>query len=713
MTTQTNALTQHEAESGTLTLFEHRESFLRKYASRKHHAVALDPGPMHQLALSADGESLAGIAGTTLSIWDTRARQRTHRFAFAQRLGHVALDGDGQTLIVADTDSMLHLVTRDSASVGELAALDEPITALTMDSAGAICVIGLADGTTRVLDIRARQTLRELDTPDVASRFVIDTSRDLLMIGQNGRTTIHVMSSGDLVAAYSENEVRLTEDELPWTQILTMTEANALVFNAQTGEMTCGVGRLGARMASTTDGSLLVGACSHRLVVLDGHSADPQLDLSTYIRAVRDVKISDDGEEIYICGHDATVEVYTSSGRWLTALADAYCSIKGAACTNDDRQLVVTDEQGFVSVYDLESGAVSRHHQHAGCISEFAVCGTRVVTGSYDGTAAVLDIESGETVRRVGDGRVQIQGVALDGHSYVITGNGHGAVQRYDIVTGDLVCTYHGNRDAVRSACVSPCGRFLATTAEGGAILLFDYVSGKLLHELTSLSIVYRSCFDAEGEFLYFGDRFGSVNKMNTATGVIVDHWKVLQTEIRTVTYHDGRVCAVGLFDDAVVLDATTGETQLRTTVDTHLCHRVAFLNGNGTRFVTGGQDGRLRIHDTKTGALLAELHHLAQGFLWMTAPDAEETTDAGWFWTDRPELVDIYSSTEDKDALLAPDDAERAEYIRMHNSRAATMARVGLSARAAKRDIALLAQTHRAALDETRQVALLEQLSS
>ncbi|MDH3508771.1 MAG: hypothetical protein OEQ25_16665, partial [Gammaproteobacteria bacterium] len=82
------------------------------------------------------------------------------------------------------------------------------------------------------------------------------------------------------------------------------------------------------------------------------------------------------------------------------------------------------------------------------------------------------------------------------------------------------------------------------------------------------------------------------------------------------------------------------------------------------------------------------------------------------WFWTDRTELVSVHSEVDGQKTLLGPDDALRTEYIRTRNSRAATMARVGLSARAAERDVARLAQTHRAALEESRRVELLEHLA-
>ena len=712
MSTPANAVTVRQEAPSSLALVEHRDSLVRKYASTERHSIALDPGPIHRLGLSLDGGTLAGAAGNTLCIWDTRTRNCTHRLMFKEPVEHIAVSGDGQRVLVADRDNALHQIDHIDGSRSELTVAPEIITAIAVDPDYTLCAYGTADGFVRTLDIDGTEPGLKIDTGAIPTGIVVDTTRDVLLITQRGSAEVYSLSSGDLIATYDGNESQIPDIELPWTQIVTTQGSVVAAFDAKTGKIVGSAECASAAIDSTLDGSRIVAAINHRTIIWDGRSEELLLDIHTYNRAVRDVKISNDGEHVYTCGHDSTVEVHTAAGRWQASLADSYGSLTGAGLTEGDKQLVVSDEQGLVTVYDVETGKATRYVQHDSSIAKLRVSGTWAATSAYDGTAAVLDVESGETIRRVGDGQVEIQAVALDGRECLLTGNIHGAVRCYDIATGKLIREYFGNEDAVRSVCVSPCRRYLLTTSERGLVVLFDYATGELLHELMEFCIVYDACFDADGEFFFFGDGFGCIKRVSTATGMIVDRWRVIDSDIRSITFFNDRICSVGLFDDAVMVDPKTGEVQLRAPVDTTLCHRIAFSSSSGERFIAGAQDGRLRFFDPATGALTAELHHITSGHLWTTAATGETLQDQ-WFWTDRPEIVNVYSAVDGQETLLGPEDPLRTEYVRTHNSRATTMARVGLSARAAKRDVAQLAQTHRAAIEEARQTELLEHLAS
>jgi WD40 repeat protein len=187
--------------------------------------------------------------------------------------------------------------------------------------------------------------------------------------------------------------------------------------------------------------------------------------------------------------------------------------------------------------------------------------------------------------------------------------------------------------------------------------------------------------------------------------------WNTHSTSVRSIHIHGNKLTSIGISDKAQVLDLKTGKTLLDCPVNTKPYHRVAFMNGSGTRLVTGGQDGCLMFRDPNDGSILAELHNLAHGFLWLTC-DNEASSDYGdCFWTDQEELIQVYNRVAGIETLLAPSSEEHKEYIRIHKNRALTMSRVGMTSAATDQGIEQLMATRRNSVMDWDAFALLEQL--
>ena len=710
MEKETSALAVCAATAATSLVTARKHSLVEKYATNEHHSIVAAQGPFEVLSLSSDARVLAGAAGNVLCVWDTVGCHRTHRLVFREDIAHLAIAADGHELVVADLLNSLYLVELATATRCHLIDAPQPLTALSMASSAGICLFGTADRFIHVLDMRTGRTFCSFETVDVVSRLFVDVHDDLVFASQKEGVAVHRLSSGILVATYGDGQQ--PSAEIPPRKIVIEGNSETCVIDSTTGQIVGTFDVLFDAMDYTPDGEYIVAAGSHYLRRWNGHSEQLEPRTHTYISTPTAVKISSDGELFYVSGDEATIDVRTRSGKWRGVLADIYCPIMGASMMSDNKHLIVADEQGFVVAYDVESGSVARHQIHETCVSKLRTYGTWIATGSYDGTAVVFDAESHEVIRRVSYGDTPIQAVALVGHEFLITGNAIGAVHCHDIGSGEVVSEFAGNTSAVRSVCASPCGRYLLTTADNGDVLLFDYETTTLLHSLSHINVIYEACFDESGDSFFFGDNFGTLKKVDSGSGAITARWNALPSDVRSVTLHSDRLCAIGLHHDAVILDTTTGSVLLRTSPDNSLRRRVAFLNAAGTRFVTGGQDGRLRFHCAETGGVVAELHHPTDGFLW-TATGLSDESRGDWFWTDRPELIDVRSCTDGTEVMLEPEDARRKEYVRIHNSRAATMASVGMSERATKRNVNLLAQAHRSALEESRQMALLEHFAS
>ena len=70
------------------------------------------PNRVHSLAFSSDGKKLVSLTTGTVSVWDVRTGDETHRFRVRPEDGacRMALTGDGRTLAVGNRQGMLTVV---------------------------------------------------------------------------------------------------------------------------------------------------------------------------------------------------------------------------------------------------------------------------------------------------------------------------------------------------------------------------------------------------------------------------------------------------------------------------------------------------------------------------------------------------------------------------------------------------------------------------
>ena len=377
------------------------------------------------------------------------------------------------------------------------------------------------------------------------------------------------------------------------------------------------------------------------------------------------------------------------------------------AAAQTGRHLMVVDQRGVLAQYDLLTGDAQRFYHHDCCVSKMHVLGDLVATGAYDGTARVLDIATGEVIACIRHRGVPSQAVALNNDGMLVTGTRNGRLTRFDIETGKPVQKYHGNTAAIRCTAVSPCSRYVLSTSDMGDVLVFDYQSGKLLHQRSDSSIIYSGCFDETGEYIYYGTGGGYVVKARSADGAVLERWRLHTSNVRSVAMCSGKLVSIGIHDGACITDPQNGTITLHCRINAPLFRRVAFINAEESRLVTGGQDGRLRFHDINDGRVLAELHNLNQGHLWTT--ENNDADSPNWFWTDRHEMIQLYERLGDTEMLVPPTDRRHRDYVQALNSRVATMARVGMCNDAMTRDVAALCDSFREKLKQANQQALLE----
>ena len=296
------------------------------------------------------------------------------------------------------------------------------------------------------------------------------------------------------------------------------------------------------------------------------------------------------------------------------------------AFSPDGTRVATGSKDGSARVFDATSGEKQSRLDHDNAVAVGAVAfspdGTRVATGSWDHSARVFDAATGAELSRL-DHDAELLAVAFspDG-TRVATGSHNGSARVFDATSGaQLSRLDYGNWVWVGAVAFSPDGTRVATGSRDGNARVFNAATGAELSRLSHGDRVETVAFSPDGTRVATGSHDGSARVFNAATGAELsrlDH----DGPIGAVAFSpDGTRVATGSMDgSARVFDAATG-AELCGLVHDGWVGRVAF-SPDGTRVATGSHDGSARVFNAATGAELSRLDHDGQVDAVAFSPD-------------------------------------------------------------------------------------------
>jgi WD40 repeat protein/DNA-binding SARP family transcriptional activator/energy-coupling factor transporter ATP-binding protein EcfA2 len=327
----------------------------------------------------------------------------------------------------------------------------------------------------------------------------------------------------------------------------------------------------------------------------------------THRGVARALSVSKDGLTVATGGDDGTIVVRrTDSGRLLSRIKSSSAPVIGVALSPDGRRVVGARDNGSVTisaidgrnsrtVLDLSHEMTPNYGPNYGHSVSFSNNGRRLAVGALDGSVRVLRADGGGAVRRLRGHQdlVLDVGFSPDG-TRVVSSDYHLSARAWDLRSGMFVALAHQD---VESASFSPAGDRIATAGLDGIIRLWRADGSGPTRRIRIGVPLLSVRFSRNGRRLVTAGQDGVVRISDVHGGPVLD----------ALTRHRGEATgAAFVTHEQVVSTGEDGTLRRWAPLGAAVLHGSfvsASFSPDGRRVLTGGDDGRARLFDPKTGA--------------------------------------------------------------------------------------------------------------
>lgn len=233
-----------------------------------------------------------------------------------------------------------------------------------------------------------------------------------------------------------------------------------------------------------------------------------------------------------------------------------------------------------------------------GALSVAMVDHRRIVSGSFDRTLRLWDLESGSTRLSVVSHEQAVNAVAVLGRGRVISASSDSTLRLWDLVGGRRLQSFIGHRSGVNGVANIDGWRVVSASSDG-TLRIWDVETGHTLRVLQGHTKGVNAVVCADSRRIISASADGTLRVWDAETGHTL---RVLQGHtlgIQAVAYLDLRRIVSASDDETVrIWDLDTGETLQ--VLEGHTVMAIAVLDS--ARLILGSADGMLRLWDLRTG---------------------------------------------------------------------------------------------------------------
>jgi WD40 repeat protein/tRNA A-37 threonylcarbamoyl transferase component Bud32 len=241
---------------------------------------------------------------------------------------------------------------------------------------------------------------------------------------------------------------------------------------------------------------------------------------------------------------------------------------------------------------------------------EFTRDGQRLVSGAWDHSLKVWDVERGKELATLNGPVHNISSVGISPDGQWVVASGDPQVHRWSLA-GGAPQTWKGDEILVSELALSPDGKSIAIVGSDPAVRIHDAQTGQLLRSLDCDVPKHAAVAFVPGEpqllFLGGGQDYGELRAWNTENGDSLLVSRLPATGMALAISPDTKRLAIALMDGTVRLcDRRSGAEQRTLTTDQPL-GAVAW-SPNGKWVAAGGMSREVRVWDADSGLEVALL---------------------------------------------------------------------------------------------------------
>jgi len=319
---------------------------------------------------------------------------------------------------------------------------------------------------------------------------------------------------------------------------------------------------------------------------------------------VRSLAVAPDAKRLISSGDDRAVLVWdltqadtddaTANETEPTVLSGHEDAVIGVAASPDGQCIASIDRGGTLVGWDVAAGKPRFRRQFDGAAGiAVAPDAVRVAVACRDQLLRLLDPSSGEIVATLRGHDAPVTSVAFGTRGQLSSGDEAGTVKLWDLgdrEAGALVFRQHNGW--VGDVAFGPEGRLVASAGEAGRVLVWDYSTLKVVHELPGHEVAARCvAFDPGGRLLASGGADCTVKLWALAEGGEPRTFEGFGGTVNCVAFtRDGTRVLAGSVDKSVrVWDVESGNPVTVFSEHTHSVNGLATGPEGGLVFSAAG----------------------------------------------------------------------------------------------------------------------------
>ncbi len=255
-------------------------------------------------------------------------------------------------------------------------------------------------------------------------------------------------------------------------------------------------------------------------------------------------------------------------------------------------------------IWNLQQ-TISAHSDWVRCLS-FTPDGTKLVSGSFDKTIKLWQLETGTVIHTLNDHLKGVFALAVSADGKLLaSGSWDELIKLWNLETGTLLKNLTQHQDSVRSLAISPDSQTLVSGSFDRTIVLWSLPDGAVTKTITDSEPIAAIALSADGRFLASTGDDGTVKIWSLASGLPIAESDGNKHCIGSLAIDPTtHTIAAGTVNGYIVLwqlqnldNGLTPTIELTQTIKAHAGQiNACIFSPDGQYLITGSVDGKAKV---------------------------------------------------------------------------------------------------------------------